>query len=68
MITPKKPYNGENMNAPSDDEGNNDQDDPETPYYGENINAYYNNEVNNYEVAPNPPTNDVNKKIKFLIG
>ena len=27
---PMKPYDGENMNAYSDDEGNNDEDDPET--------------------------------------
>ena len=32
------------MNASSDNEGNNYEDDPKMPYDGENMNAYYNNE------------------------
>ena len=56
----KTPYDGENMNASSDDEGKNDEDVPKTPYDGENITYYYNSGGNNDDVPPEPPTNDVN--------
>ena len=49
---PGIPYDGENMNASSSDEGNNDEDAPKTPYYGKNINAYYNNEGKMMRLPP----------------
>ena len=57
---PKRPYDGENMNAYSDDEVNNDEYAPEKSYDGENINDCSNNEGNNDKVSPDPPTNDLN--------
>ena len=57
---PKTPYDGENMNASSHDEGNIDEDKPDIPYNGENMNASSDDDINNDEVAPDPPTNAVN--------
>ena len=41
---PDTPYDGENMNASSGNEGNNYKCAPENPYDGENMNDYSNNE------------------------
>ena len=66
------PYDGENMNASSDNEVNNYEGSPKTPYDGENTNTSSGDEGNNCEVSTDPPTNDVNIKassdyVKFFV-
>ena len=54
------PYDGENMHASSDDEGNNDEVAPDLPTNDVNINANSDDDKNYYEVTPDIPTNGGN--------
>ena len=56
------PYDGENMNASSDDEGNNDEFAPDHPTNDVDINDNYDDEKNHYEVTPDTHTNGVNNE------
>ena len=57
------PYDGENINASSDDEGNNDEIAPDPPTNDININDNSDDEKNYYEVTPDTPTNGKNNEI-----
>ena len=56
------PYDGENMNTYSDDEGNTDEVTPDPPTKDITINDNYDNERNDYEVTPDTPTNGGNNE------
>ena len=58
----KTPYDGENMNASSDDEVNNDYVAPDPPTNDVNINCNSGDEKNNYEVTANTPINGGNNE------
>ena len=57
-----RPYDGENINACSNNEGNNDEFSPDTPTNDININYNYGDEINDYEVSPDTPKNGVNNE------
>ena len=59
---PKTPYDGENINDYSNNEGNNCDVAPDPPKYDEIINVNYNDEKKYYEVTPDTSTNDKNNK------
>ena len=51
-MPPRTPYDGENINAYSDDDVNNDEVAPEPPTNYLNINDNSDGEKNDYEVTP----------------
>ena len=56
------PYDGENMNASSDNEENNDEVSPDPPTNDISINANPNDKKNDYEVTPDTPKNGENNE------